>query len=269
MRKHLRRMLPSPAMTVAIVSLLVGLSGTTYAATGGNFILGQTNTANKQTLLTSSAHAPFTVNSSTKVDGLNSDQLDGLDSSAFLPSNGKAADSDLLDGIDSTGFYAAGSKVADSSHADNANHAASADNASHAASADTLGSFGADDFIFGPGRAFRISAALSPGTFPYIGGPMGGFIRVAYMCPGALTSNGSLWFENDSGADANVFIDGGADNPSYFQIPAGNGTTVPASPTGDGWVIQAEGNPGIITIDINTVHRSSDCWLQGEWLLSG
>jgi hypothetical protein len=57
---------------------------------------------------------PFSVSNSTKIGSLNSDLLDGLDSSAFLRTSGKAADANLLDGIDSTGFYAAGSKVADS-----------------------------------------------------------------------------------------------------------------------------------------------------------
>ena len=152
---------PSPAMVVALTALFVALGGTTYAATGGTFILGQANTATSQTGLTSSnagkalqvtqqstgtgatalglnvpaGKAPFTVNSGTKVVNLNADKLDGLDSTAFLRTTGKAADSelldgldstaflsatgkaadaDLLDGIDSSGFYAAGSKVADS-----------------------------------------------------------------------------------------------------------------------------------------------------------
>jgi hypothetical protein len=48
--------------------------------------------------------APFTVNSSTKVAGLNADRLDGLDSSAFLTAQTKAADADNLDGLDSNSF---------------------------------------------------------------------------------------------------------------------------------------------------------------------
>ena len=43
-----------------------------------------------------------------------SDKLDGKDSTAFLAANGKAADSDLLDGKDSTAFLAANGKAADS-----------------------------------------------------------------------------------------------------------------------------------------------------------
>jgi hypothetical protein len=136
MRTTLRK--PSPSMGVALIALFIALGGTTYAATGGSFILGQANTAANSSALRSgvttgstlnvtntggrsaarfTANAgitPFSVSNSTKIGSLNSDLLDGLDSSAFLRTSGKAADANLLDGIDSTGFYAAGSKVADS-----------------------------------------------------------------------------------------------------------------------------------------------------------
>jgi hypothetical protein len=100
---------PSHATVVAYVALFVALGGTTYAATGGNFILGQPNSASSTTSLTrtganagkglqvtntstgagatalglnvASGHPPFTVNSGTKVANLNADKLDGLDSS--------------------------------------------------------------------------------------------------------------------------------------------------------------------------------------------
>jgi hypothetical protein len=108
MRKHLKQ--PSPAMGVALIALFIALGGTTYAATGGNFILGSANTATSQTALAApianktlqvtntsttagatalglnvaAGKAPFTVNSGTKVANLNADKLDGLDSTAFL-----------------------------------------------------------------------------------------------------------------------------------------------------------------------------------------
>jgi hypothetical protein len=101
MRKHLKR--PSPAMGVALIALFIAMGGTTYAATGGNFILGNPNSATSQTGLTSnnagkavnitqqntgaaatalglnvpSGKTPFTVNSATRVTNLNADQLDG------------------------------------------------------------------------------------------------------------------------------------------------------------------------------------------------
>jgi len=102
---------PSPAMIVALAALFVALSGVGVAASGGNFILGQSNSATTNTALsapvaggkalqltntdTSNAastalgltvaanHAPFTVNTGIKVANLNSDRLDGFDSAAF------------------------------------------------------------------------------------------------------------------------------------------------------------------------------------------
>jgi hypothetical protein len=103
------------ANVMATIAVFIVLGGTTYAATGGNFILGQPNTAGQQTSLTASpsfagkalqltntntgggatalglnvasGHSPFTVSSGTKVTNLNADKLDGLDSSAFLPNS--------------------------------------------------------------------------------------------------------------------------------------------------------------------------------------
>jgi hypothetical protein len=98
---------------VATLALFIALGGTTYAATGGNFILGKSNSASSTTSLTApvaakglqvtntstgagatalglnvaSGHAPFTVNSGAKVANLNADKLDGLDSSVFFPSS--------------------------------------------------------------------------------------------------------------------------------------------------------------------------------------
>ena len=99
---------------VGYIALFVALGGTTYAATGGNFILGQANSAGATTSLSApiagkkalqltntstgagatalglnvaSGHTPFTVNSGTKVTNLNADKLDGIDSSAFVPNS--------------------------------------------------------------------------------------------------------------------------------------------------------------------------------------
>jgi hypothetical protein len=60
---------------------------------------------------------PLYLNENQKAADAN--QLDGLDSTAFLRSNGKAADADLLDGISSAGFLTAGGKAVDSNLLDN------------------------------------------------------------------------------------------------------------------------------------------------------
>src|SRR6266571_6533686 len=94
---------------VGYVGIFLALGGTTYAATGGNFILGQSNSATSTTALSAgvtgpafkvtntstgsaasfnaaAGHPALAVNTSAKVPKLNADQLDGKDSSAFLDS---------------------------------------------------------------------------------------------------------------------------------------------------------------------------------------
>ncbi|MEK6271470.1 MAG: hypothetical protein AABM42_02330 [Actinomycetota bacterium] len=106
MRHWLRSHLTYANVMVTILAFIV-LGGMSYAATGGNFILGQPNSASSTTSLTApvagkglqvtnnstgagatalglsvaSGHPPFTVNSGTKVANLNADKLDGIDSS--------------------------------------------------------------------------------------------------------------------------------------------------------------------------------------------
>jgi hypothetical protein len=103
---------PSPAMIVALLGVFLGLGGVGLAATGGNFILGQSNSAANTTSLTSGISTaptlsltnsggrpaarftvnggaqPFTVSNGTKIENLNADRLDGVGASAFLPSSG-------------------------------------------------------------------------------------------------------------------------------------------------------------------------------------
>src|SRR3954451_6457497 len=98
---------PSPAFVISLLGLFLALSGWGYAATGGTFILGHKNKANKTTKLIGSSRkgpalqvkstggraaaslkvdqgvAPFSVNSDKKVRKLNADGLDGLHSSAL------------------------------------------------------------------------------------------------------------------------------------------------------------------------------------------
>lgn len=101
--------LPSPSLAISMVALVIALGGAGYSATGGNFILGQSNVASTETGLsatlsgraaritnssTSTAatalglfvkpgRAPMTVNSATRVTNLNADLLDGINSNQF------------------------------------------------------------------------------------------------------------------------------------------------------------------------------------------
>jgi hypothetical protein len=109
MNRLFTRLYPSPSIVVSITALVVALGSAGYSATGGNFILGQTNSASTQTklvapiagpalgvdnsntgagatglrIVTAATRPPLVVNSSTRVDNLNADKLDGLNSTQF------------------------------------------------------------------------------------------------------------------------------------------------------------------------------------------
>jgi hypothetical protein len=79
---------------VAAAGITVGMGGVGYAATGGSFILGHSNSADTVSTLTGTAgtplklnapvgRAPLAVSSGTKVTNLNADRIDGLDSTSL------------------------------------------------------------------------------------------------------------------------------------------------------------------------------------------
>lgn len=105
-------------MAFVLLGAVLAGTGTAVAATGGNFILGRSNSAGATTSLKNTGtgatltlpanvagQPPLALSSSAgRVRYLNSDKIDGLDSTAFLRSTGKAADANKLDGFDSTAF---------------------------------------------------------------------------------------------------------------------------------------------------------------------
>jgi len=159
------------ALVGGVVSQAVAATPTTTTATA--ILKGVSNTASAVTTLVNSGNgealrleaksgnpalnlpaqtgtAPLAVNSETRVDHLNADKLDGLDSGAFLGANGTATNADTLDHRDSTDFLAANGKAVDSSHADQADQATSATNA---ANADKLDSKDSTDFLGATAKA--------------------------------------------------------------------------------------------------------------------
>jgi len=100
---------PSVFIAGAVTALTLG-GGTAYAANGGSFLLGRSNTATTATTLTNTAgtplslkartgYPPLAVSSTKTVPSLSADLLDGLTSASFLRSTGKAADAEKVDGI--------------------------------------------------------------------------------------------------------------------------------------------------------------------------
>jgi hypothetical protein len=86
---------PSVATAISIVALVIAMSGSAYAATGGTFILGKANKATNLTSLSNSkgtalalssasGKPPLTVNSSVQVPNLNASELGGEPATEFL-----------------------------------------------------------------------------------------------------------------------------------------------------------------------------------------
>jgi hypothetical protein len=219
----LRALLPSRAMAVALVALFLNLTGIAYAATGGNFILGQPNTATTQTALTANfagrtvqltntnasagaaplgltaatGRPPFFTNSATKVGNLNADKLDGLDS---------------------TGFYRAGSTVADSTLFDGQSYLQVID--------DARPKVALTSFYKGVSSGFSRNFASPGGTLlitlnasAYAQNSGGAFLLMCVLIDGVLTS-----------ACANVAVNEGLSHkalvsePGLFDVPAGTHT---------------------------------------------
>jgi hypothetical protein len=115
---------PSAATAISLVALFFAMSGTAYAATGGDFLLGKSNTATavtslsntKGTALSLSSTAttpPLKVSNSVQVPGLNASELDGQPASAFLGATGTAANSSKLGGIPAGEFIQGTGEIAD------------------------------------------------------------------------------------------------------------------------------------------------------------
>jgi hypothetical protein len=87
---------PSHGTVVAYVALTIAMSGSAYAATGGSFLLGKSNQADRPsaivntgtgpalTMRSQPGSPPFSVaNNTRRVTGLNADLVDGVHASAL------------------------------------------------------------------------------------------------------------------------------------------------------------------------------------------
>ncbi|HEV3213889.1 MAG TPA: hypothetical protein VGZ03_10890 [Acidimicrobiales bacterium] len=108
---------PSPATGISVVSLVVALSGTAYAATGGSLLLGRSNTATSLTSLSdprgtalsvsSPAGKPaLAVSNAIQIPRLNASLLQGRAATSFLGSHSTAVNADALQGSPASAFGA-------------------------------------------------------------------------------------------------------------------------------------------------------------------
>jgi hypothetical protein len=232
MRRALRARL-SFANVVSLLALFIAIGGSTYAATGGNFILGQPNSASSTTslsapvagkalqvtnnsgfagatalgLTTENDVPPLTVNSPAKVNNLNVDRLDGKDSTAFIQGNGNVQ---------------------------------------------------------------RRAGKAAPGQFIQLELDNGVF-GLQYGCPADLSQNGSVNVFNRAGAIANLFVDTGDAAPLYLQVVNGGSFADSATAPRDAKVYQMQvGNGRFATIWLFSVHRQdkNDCYAQFHALIT-
>jgi hypothetical protein len=277
-----RRRRPSLGLVLLVLSLVIflaGVAGVADAATGGNFILGQKNTADAKTILsapyggpalqvsnTSTAtgatameltvaagKAPLTVNSATKVANLNADRLDSLDSTAFqkrITANCPTGSS--VAGVNADGSVSCSSKAAD---------------------ADLLDGRDSTSFMLGSGEVYKGARAIlknSPSAYEVLSTATPD-LTVYYSCPADLSINGTMVFINHSPELVNVFSDNGTTNPEYRQLPASGGRWDQFMAAGGEHItIQVQGSFTVTTFQIFSVHRpsSNDCHVEAQAVVS-
>jgi hypothetical protein len=133
---------------------------------------------------------------------------------------------------------------------------------------DKLDGIDSTGFIQGTGGGAGQAIAEGPGQHRDLGPAMLGFLRLTYFCPSALSSQGTLVISNDSGSIANVFEQSGQASTSFVQLPAGGVAGFASTPSGDMYHIQAQGGPGVLTIEAATAHRTNDCHAQAQAVLA-
>jgi hypothetical protein len=242
--------------SVIVLAVVIALTSSGTAAAVSYVVLGGSNQTNLTTILRSNVNgavlqvanndttggastkglnitvptgrAPIWVNPTAgKATNLNADLLDGQNASAFLGVNQTAANSDQLNGMDSSQFVSGKAHVS--------------------------------------GSAFALCAGcISPVLW---GGATDTDIYwgIGYVCPETLTQNGSYRFlANPGNGNVNLFIDQGLADPEFLSWPSGVELTRPTNASGE-WVhIQVQSGLGwIADIDMFSVHRATDCHVQG------
>jgi hypothetical protein len=97
-------------------------------------------------------------------------------------------------------------------------------------------------------------------------GPLHEEFHVEFTCSGAATDE--LLLENNARTTVNVFTESGGDNPDYAELKTKGQVRLPARRAGDSFHIQASTPSGILTLDVATVHRANDCFVQAQGLLT-
>jgi hypothetical protein len=229
---------PSAATIISLIALFFAMSGTAVAATGGNFILGKSNTATTVSKLTNttgtalklsstSTTPSLTVSNSVQVPKLNASELDGQTSTAFLGVNSTAANSSELGGTPASGYMQGGG--------------------------DTTGArvaiTGGGDHVLLQGLGANFLAACNV-SFP----PHGAALFIGPNS-GAVSGTTALWWNKD-GVGSNTSLTSGGS----WVTPSG-GTTTPYVV-----VVQVDNVTSVSTFTASEWHDSSSntCHFTGQ-----
>jgi hypothetical protein len=235
---------PSPATVISLVALFFAMSGTAVAATGGNFLLGKSNTASSVSSLSNtkgtalslsstSTTPPLKVSNSVQVPNLNASELDGQASSAFLPTNGTAANSSELGGQPASAYLGVNGTAANSSE---------------------LGGIPASGFIQGDGAISGGRQSLSnPNTAMLVSAPGS---DIAALC-GYLPAINELILDNTSAS--NMLASWWGPSGLYqATIPSGGSQLLNGHPQQTYMlVVQVDTGSNIATYTVTTSYNSS------------
>jgi hypothetical protein len=202
--------------------------------------------------------------SEARIDGLVARDDEILPTVEANDGAGSGIDADQIDGIDSGAFLLENGKAADSAHADRA------DSATNAQNADRLDGKDSGDFIQGRGTAKHSAVAISPGSNLWVWQLGDPGLWFSYDCRSDLAANGFVGIKNVSTSETvNVFSDNGSTDPSYRQLAPNEFYSQGASATGEHITFQVQGSY-VATIEIYSVHRTSDnrCHVQAQTLIT-
>lgn len=220
-----------------------GVAGTTASTDPGSVGVLAQNTGGGPALMAAvdPGAPPLAVSSSAKVTNLNADQLDGMNSTAFLGVNGTAANANKLDGLDSTQFLGVNAT---------------------AANANKLDGLDSTQFVSGGGSvsAIHVETGAAVGGVP-LGNP-GGVVRLLANCfdnSGGQTGT-QITLQNISGEPLTVLREGSQGATTVKALaPNDTDTDMPVL-TADHFKWHAHFGDTALTIDTWSYFDGNNCF---------
>jgi hypothetical protein len=136
-----------------------------------------------------------------------------------------------------------------------------------AADAELLDGLDSTEVVQGNGEAMGAAVAVPLGSDETVL-DIPGAVELRYLCPEGSEAEGTLVVANGDAEVVNLFVESGQDNPTYNPLAPASAVTAGAAATGDSFHIQAQGSWGVLTIEVATVHRATECYAQAQAVLT-